>query len=69
MFDYVKGKIIEPAKTPDPYAQQKDNPKFRVFNHQEPGGQQTENKEQEPLDDNPARIGDVFHMSFRLALC
>ncbi|HXR08429.1 MAG TPA: hypothetical protein VN765_13915 [Candidatus Acidoferrum sp.] len=61
MLDHIKRKIIEPAKTPDSNAEQKDNVKFRVLNHEQPARQQTENKEQETFDFNPAGIGDVFH--------
>jgi hypothetical protein len=66
MLDNIKGKIIEPAKTPDSNAEQKDDLEFRVINHEQPGSNQSENQEKETLDFDPAGIGDVFH-SWRLA--
>jgi hypothetical protein len=62
MLDNVKGKIIEPTKTPDSNGEQNDNLNLRVLKDEKPGGKQAEKKEQESLKLNTARIGDVFHV-------
>ena len=66
VFNHVECKVVKPAETPDANSQQHADPPRRVFEEEQDGRQNSDDKEQQAFEFDPARVGEVFHQSAML---
>jgi hypothetical protein len=61
MLDHVKGKVVEPAETPNRNPEQHGGLDLEMLDKKKGRGQKPDDQEQNALELDPTCIGEVFH--------